>query len=77
MNTEVTIYTCDGQSFRYFYTEIGTERKDASVEEIEEKVKSCAKHALIPQKNENLERLMHQIETLETAENIKEMTALL
>lgn len=77
MNTEVTIYTCDGQSFRYFYTEIGTERKDASVEEIEEKVKSCAKHALIPQKNENLERLMHQIETLETAENVKEMTALL
>lgn len=77
MNTEVTIYTAAGESFRYFYTENGSSQAVAPMEDIKTKVRSCAKHALIPKTEEELEAFTQLVERLETVETVGELTALL
>lgn len=76
MNTDVTIYTGRG-NFHYFYTEIGIPQKETSFEELELKLKSCARHALTPKTDEDLKRLAVTVGGMEKLSSIKEFTSLL
>lgn len=76
MNTDVTIYTDCGE-FHHFYTEIGVPPRDATFEELEVKLRSCARHAISPVPEERLEKLIKTVENLQDVQNISEFTALL
>lgn len=76
MNTDVTIYTSRGQ-FHYFYTEVGKERKDTSMEELKKKLKSCARHSLHEKTEETLDQITDMVEHLEELDNIGKLTAIL
>ena len=76
MNTDVTIYTDRGK-FHHFYTEIGVPPRDATFEELEVKLRSCARHAIIPVSEERLEKLIKTVENLQDVQNISELTTLL
>jgi len=76
MNTDVTIYTADSQC-HYFYTEIGVPAKEVTMEELVAKMKSCARHALIPKTAEQLDGIVDVVKRFESLENISEFTRLL
>lgn len=76
MNTDVTIYTDRGQ-FHYFYTETGKAPKETSFDELKLKLKSCARHALIPKSEEELNRIIDTVCGMEEISSIKEFTSLL
>lgn len=76
MNTDVTIYTADSQC-HYFYTEIGVPAKEVTMEELVAKMKSCARHALIPKTAEQLDGIVDVVKRFEHLENISEFTSLL
>lgn len=76
MNTDVTIYTSRGQ-FHYFYTEIGTTKKETTLQELEKKVKSCARHSLILNSDEQMERIFQIVSQLEKLNRVEEFTSLL
>ncbi|MCC8060921.1 MAG: MmgE/PrpD family protein [Clostridiales bacterium] len=76
MNTDVTIYTARG-NFHHFHTEIGVPQKETSMDELEIKLRSCARHALVPKSEENLSQIIDTVKKLETLENINALTTLL
>lgn len=76
MNTAVTIY-CDRGSFDYFYTEVDRPVRDTTMEELVEKLRSCANHALFKKKETDLEKIVSTIKNFEMLEHIEDFTALL
>lgn len=76
MNTDVTIYTSRG-AFHHFYTEIGVTPEDATFEELETKLCSCARHALVPVTPARIEKLVETVRNLQDVPNISELTLLL
>ena len=76
MNTDVTIYA-RGEAFHYFYTEEGAAVGDTSFEELEKKLRACAKHSLIPVSGERMEQMIQVVKNLETVDDIGKFTSLL
>lgn len=77
MNTDVTISTEDGKSYHRFYSEDKEERSEVTFEELEQKLKSCASHAVYRKSSEEIREIAETVKHLDRLKDIKEFTKLL